>query len=102
MGNRPWIAAGPPADTFAAELLRHVGMLEGDDIALELVVLGRKISLDLELEAVMGLVVDDVAHVVSGQLFSESVSILRIDQASPSDDPLMSSIRQLPASRTKS
>src|SRR4051794_25843428 len=52
------------ADPLAAELLRHVGVLERDDAAVELVVFGGKMALDFELEAVIGLVVDDVAHVV--------------------------------------
>src|ERR1700756_2219345 len=84
------------ANAAAAKLGRHFGVDEGDDIAVELVVGGGKIAVDHELEAVMGFVVDDVAHDCLNsswpQFFRESVSMARIDHGSPSLAPLMSSI----------
>ena len=59
----PHLIEGAPdqtgADTFAAELGRHLGMLEGDDIAGALVIGRGEVAFDLELEAmVCGVVID--------------------------------------------
>src|ERR1700730_10871046 len=50
------------ADAAAAEFRRHLGVDEGDDLAVHLVVGGSEMAVDHELKAMVGLVIDDVAH----------------------------------------
>src|ERR1700744_327617 len=93
------------ADALATEFGRHFGMDEGNDVAVDLVVGRRDMAVDRQFIAVLRLVIDDVAHPgssASDQPFSDSSSMPRIDHASPSADPLMSSIFQVLPSRTKS
>src|SRR6516164_4847627 len=53
------------ADALAAELRRHLGMHEGNHAAVPLVVGRGQMAVDLQLIAMMGIVVDDFVHVAS-------------------------------------
>src|ERR1700731_964072 len=80
------------ADALAAQFRRHFGMDEGDDAVGDLVIGRGEMAVDGEFVAVMGPVVDDVAHGIWSplllQFFKDSVSMPRIDHASPSLLPL--------------
>ena len=52
----------PRADPFAAQLWRHLSMLEGDDLAIASVVFGGNVTVNVEFKAVLRRLVDDVAH----------------------------------------
>ena len=64
----------PGADALAAELGRHLGVLEGDDTARSLVIGGGEVAIDLKFETMFfAVVVNRVAHVVSSVISFRSV-----------------------------
>jgi hypothetical protein len=83
----------------------HLGMDNGDNVAGEFVIGRGDMAVDREFVGMLRPVVDDVSHgtdpLAANQFFKESVSMPRIDQASPSLAPLISSIFHCPASRRR-
>src|SRR5581483_4984704 len=52
----------PRPDTLAGKFRRHLGMNEGDDVPVDLVIGRGEMAFDGQLETMVGLVVDDFSH----------------------------------------